>query len=182
LSAAMLLVRRSAARAHLVLRRLQPRRFDSHTATHGDHAHPPMESVNESFGPGFYISLATLTTGFVLYRLTQSTEKSASHTWISSLIDKWTPSERIWEERNAIRTAAMEKAAEDRHLFLGARPNDTIDLLSQEIFNTGSPFNVPAGSTADLSAVAAHYHRRNREVEERRIARMKYGQVVSLYD
>jgi hypothetical protein len=82
--------------------------------------------------PGFYISLATLTTSFILYRLTQSTEMSGSHSWISSLIEKWTPSERIWEERNAIRTAAMEKAAEDRHLFLGARPNDTIDLLSQE--------------------------------------------------
>jgi len=177
----MFLARRSAARAPPVLRRLQPRRFDSHTATHGDH-HPPMEPVNESFGPGFYISLATLTTGFILYRLTQSTEMSGSHSWISSLIEKWTPSERIWEERNAIRTAAMEKAAEDRHLFLGARPNDTIDLLSQEVFNTGSPFNVPAGSTADLSAVAAHYHRRNREMEERRISRMKDGQVVSLYD
>lgn len=49
------------------------------------------------------------------------------------------------------------------------------------MMNTGSPYNVSPGSQADLSAVVAHYHRKNQEMEEARAARMKEGKG-SLYD
>lgn len=54
--------------------------------------------------------------------------------------------------------------------------------VDHSIFNTGSPYNVAAGTTADLSAVAEHYHKKNQAIEEARVARMKDGKVVSLYD
>ncbi|KAL2004387.1 hypothetical protein VTN02DRAFT_2033 [Thermoascus thermophilus] len=174
----MFLARRSVAPVRQLLRRQQPRRFDSHAA-HTDHHHAGPAS--ESYGPGFYVSVLTLTAGFVLYRLHRSTEESGSQSWISSLINKWTPSEKLFEQRNAIRTVAMEKAAHDRHLFQAQGPREYIELRHPEVFNTGSPYNVAAGSSADLSAVAAHYERKNREVEAARVARMQDGKVVSIY-
>lgn len=48
--------------------------------------------------------------------------------------------------------------------------------------NASGPYNVPAGALADMSAVSAHYNRENQLAEEERVARMKEGKVVSLYD
>ncbi len=39
-------------------------------------------------------------------------------------------------------------------------------------FNTGSPYNVPAGHTADLSALRAHYQQKNLEKEEEQMAKV----------
>ncbi|KAL1980027.1 hypothetical protein VTN96DRAFT_4786 [Rasamsonia emersonii] len=172
----MFLARRSVAPARQqLLRRQQPRRFDSHAAHHAAPA-------NESFGPSFYVAVTTFATGYVLYRIHKASQESGSETWLSSLIRKWTPLEKVFEERNAIRTAAMEKAAVDRHLFASAPGKEYIDLKMPELFNAGSPYNVPPGSQADLSAVAAYYHQKNKEIEEQRVARMKDGKVVSIYD
>lgn len=55
-------------------------------------------------------------------------------------------------------------------------------IARSRLFNSGSPYNVPAGSRADMSAVVAHYENKNREQEESRVARMKDGKVVSVYD
>ena len=44
-------------------------------------------------------------------------------------------------------------------------------LLLHRIFNTGSPYNVPAGHSVDLSAVIAHYEKQNVLTEEKRIER-----------
>jgi hypothetical protein len=38
----------------------------------------------------------------------------------------------VFEERNAIHTAALEQAAADRHLFVGATRQDYVDLRSNE--------------------------------------------------
>ncbi|KAL1965983.1 hypothetical protein VTN77DRAFT_4923 [Rasamsonia byssochlamydoides] len=176
----MFLARRSVAPARQLLRPQQPRRFASHAA-HGDHHHHAAP-VNESFGPSFYVAVSTFAAGYILYRIDKASKESGSESWISSLIRKWMPSEKIFEERNAIRTAALEKAAVDRHLFISAPGKEYIELKDPELFNSGSPYNVPAGSQADLSAVAAYYHKKNQEMEERRVARMKDGKVVSIYD
>lgn len=51
------------------------------------------------------------------------------------------------------------------------------------VFNQGSPINMPAGnSSADLTAVVAHYEEKNRAVESRRVSRMKDGKVESIYE
>lgn len=36
---------------------------------------------------------------------------------MTGLINKWTPSQEVFEQRNAIHTAIMDKAAFDRHLL-----------------------------------------------------------------
>ena len=42
------------------------------------------------------------------------------------------------------------------------------------VFNTGSPYNVPAGHSIDLTAVIAHYEKENAETELKRIERLKW--------
>ncbi|KAB8067876.1 hypothetical protein BDV29DRAFT_78843 [Aspergillus leporis] len=173
----MFFARRSAASARLLLRNQPQRRFDSHATHH--HAEP----VNESLGRSFYVTIGSFASVYVLYRLSKSNQESGSPSWISNLIEKWTPSEKIFEERNAIRTVIMEKAAHDRHLFQSQGPRATFELKQPEVsFNSASPYNVAAGSAADLSQVTAHYERQNQELETARVTRMQDGKVVSLYD
>ena len=64
-----------------------------------------------------------------------------------------------------------------------ARRNSHTDTSFYRAFNTGSPINVSAGNgSADLKHVVAHYEARNKATEEKRVARMKDGKVVSIYD
>ncbi|KAA8642223.1 putative NADH-ubiquinone oxidoreductase 178 kDa subunit [Aspergillus tanneri] len=170
----MFFTRRSVAPARQLLRNQPPRRFDSHAAHHA-------EPVNESFGRSFYVTIGTFASGYVLYRLHKSSQEPGSQSWISNLIEKWTPSEKVFEQRNALHTVAMEKAAHDRHLFLSQGPRATIELKQPEVsFNSSPPYNVPAGSAVDLSHVITHYEHENKEKEEARVVRMKDGK--SLYD
>ncbi|KAL4784251.1 hypothetical protein BJX76DRAFT_357214 [Aspergillus varians] len=172
----MILARRSVASTRLLLRNQQPRRFDSHAA---HHAAP----VSESFGRSFYITVGTFASAFALYQVTKPTKDTDSQSWITRSIEKWTPSEKMFEDRNALHTAAVEKAAQDRHLFLGREVSDAHELKSPETsFHPGHPYNVIAGSKADLSHVIAHYETKNQKIEEARVARLQDGKVVSIYD
>jgi hypothetical protein len=54
--------------------------------------------------------------------------------------------------------------------------------MIDSMFNARTPYNVSPGSQADLSSVVAHYERRNKDIEEARVARMKEGQVQSIYE
>ena len=100
----------------------------------------------------------------------------------------------------------MEKVAADRHLLGSQGPAEAFSLRQPEyvmvapemlfflvmlivlffllssMMNSGSPYNVSPGSQADLSHVVAHYQRKNQEAEADRVARMKDGKVVSLYE
>lgn len=40
-------------------------------------------------------------------------------------------------------------------------------------FNSGSPYNIPAGHSADLGGLKAHYAKKNVEAEEKRIMRLQ---------
>ncbi|PYH46661.1 putative NADH-ubiquinone oxidoreductase 178 kDa subunit [Aspergillus saccharolyticus JOP 1030-1] len=172
----MFFARRSVASARLLLRNQQPHRFGSHAA---HHAAP----VNESFGRSFYVTVGSFASCYVIYRIHKATEESGSQSWISNLIQKWTPSEQVFEQRNAIRTVAMEKAARDRHLFASQGPSETYGLMQPEVsFHAVQPYNLVAGGDADISQVVAHYERQNQAIEEARVARMKDGKVVSLYE
>ncbi|CEL08278.1 hypothetical protein ASPCAL11429 [Aspergillus calidoustus] len=172
----MILARRSVASARHLLQNQQPRRFDSHAA---HHAAP----VNESFGRSFYVAVGTFASAFALYHFTKATKESGSQSRISSFIEKWTPSEKTFEQRNALHTAAVEKAASDRHLFISQDLKSNYELRNPEAaFQPGKPYNVIPGSQADLSEVIAHYERENQKQEAARVARMKDGKVVSLYE
>ncbi|KAJ5266013.1 hypothetical protein N7524_007031 [Penicillium chrysogenum] len=190
----MFAARRSAPSTRQLLR--TQRRWGSHAA------HEP---VNEGFGRSFYVTCGSIASAYLLYRVSQSNEKSSEPSWISGLISKWTPSQEVFEQRNAIHTAMMEKAATDRHLLGSQGPPRgfcpstarVCDLVAPErlfflvlligfplssMMNAGSPYNVSPGSQADLSHVVAHYQRKNQEIEESRVARMKDGKVVSIYE
>ncbi|OQD78309.1 hypothetical protein PENDEC_c001G01687 [Penicillium decumbens] len=153
----MFAARRFAASSRRLAAQQPPRRFGSHSA----HAEP----MNEGFGRSFYVTVGAIASAYLLYRITNSTKESGSESWISGLISKWTPSEQEWEQRNAIHTALMEKAASDRHLLHSQGPREFYDLRTPEMLNNRFPQNVAPGSQADLSKVKAFYEAKNREIE-----------------
>ncbi|KAJ5952374.1 uncharacterized protein N7479_010787 [Penicillium vulpinum] len=166
----MFAARRSAPSARQLLR--TQRRWGSHAA------HAP---VNESFGRSFYVTCGSIASAFALYHVSKANEESGSPSWISDLISKWSPSQEVFEQRNAIHTAMMEKAASDRHLLGSQSQAEAFTLRQPDMMNAGSPYNVSPGSQADLSHVVAHYQRKNQEIEESRVARMKDGKS-SIYE
>ncbi|KAJ5936388.1 hypothetical protein N7454_005023 [Penicillium verhagenii] len=166
----MFAARRCAASSRQLLRSQPPRRFGS------SHAHA--EPVNESFGPSFYVTIGSFASAFLIYHVSKSTD---SENWISGLITKYTPSAEVAEQRNAIHTALLEKAAEDRHLLQSQGPREAYELMQPDMMNTGSPWNVSPGSQANLSKVVAHYEQRNKEIDASRIARMQ-GREISIHE
>ncbi|KAF3893282.1 hypothetical protein GY631_3754 [Trichophyton interdigitale] len=169
----MFLARRATAPARRALVQRQPRRFDSHSAHH--------EPVNEHLGRGFYIAVASIPVGLALYKY--STSDASSKPWLTRAIETFTASEAVLERNNALHTRAIEEAAADRHLFHSQNPPLTIDMSFPELFNTGSPINMsPGRSSGDLSAVVAHYEKRQADMEKARVGRMKDGKVQSLYE
>lgn len=80
----------------------------------------------------FYVTIGTFASAYLLYRWSKSAEEAGSKSWVSSLVDKWaTPTETL-EHRNAIHTAALEKAAHDRHLFQSQGPSAHYELKHNE--------------------------------------------------
>ncbi|KAJ5677398.1 uncharacterized protein N7477_003031 [Penicillium maclennaniae] len=153
----MFAARRFVASSRRVAAQQPPRRFGSHSA----HAEP----VNEGIGRSFYVTVGSIASAYILYRISKSTEDSGSESWVSGLISKFTPSEKDFEQRNAIHTALMEKAAADRHLLHSQGPRESYELRMPEMLNSRFPYNVAPGSQADLSKVKAYYERQNAEIE-----------------
>lgn len=57
------------------------------------------------------------------------------------------------------------------------------DASGDRVFNQGSPINMPAGNaSADLTAIVAHYERKNAAMEAQRVAQLKDGKVQSIYE
>lgn len=92
--------------------------------------------------------MGTFAGSYVLYRIHKSYEESGSESWISKVITEWTPSEKLFEQRNAIHTAAMEKAARDRHLFMGSQQAETAPLRTPEYVTTCLRLNLIQPLTA----------------------------------
>ncbi|KAJ5884040.1 uncharacterized protein N7473_010926 [Penicillium subrubescens] len=165
----MFAARRSAASTRQLMRQ-PPRRFGSHSA----HSEP----VNEGFGRSFYVTAGSIASAYILYRISSASQESDSESFIAGLVNKFSTPQEVLEQRNAIHTALLEKAAEDRHLLQSQGPREFIELKQPDMFNARPPYNVSPGSQADLSAVVAHYERQNRDIEEARAARMKDGKSV----
>lgn len=51
-------------------------------------------------------------------------------------------------------------------------------IPDSRVFNTGSPFNVPAGHTVNLDKVIAHYHKENKNSNKAREARAKAAETA----
>lgn len=80
----------------------------------------------------FYVTVGSFASAYILYRVSQSNEDSGSESWISSLINKYTPSQEEFEKRNSIHTALLEKAAADRHLLQSQGPSEAYELRQPE--------------------------------------------------
>ncbi|KAI4177946.1 MAG: hypothetical protein LQ343_000030 [Gyalolechia ehrenbergii] len=143
-----------------------------HEPTH--HGHHP-EPVNEPLGRGFYLAIAALPLSFAVYKFSRSSDGSGaefSQPWLTRILRRYDEWSNSWAESNAVHTKAIEQAAHDRNLFHNSRPSPLVDLSFPEIFNTGSPHNIPAGHGANLNELIAHYHRKNAEQDAKTRARM----------
>ncbi|KAL2036859.1 hypothetical protein N7G274_010402 [Stereocaulon virgatum] len=149
----------------------------AHAASAGQHGpghsanHP--EPVEEHFGRGFYISIAGLALSFAYYKFSRSSSDPDHQPLLTRLIQSYSWWQDEFARRNTVHTAMVEQAAADRNLFQSSPWNHHIDLKFPEVFNTGSPYNVPAGHSINLEAVKAHYEKQNAELDRKRMERLK---------
>ncbi|KAH9902156.1 hypothetical protein F4778DRAFT_736522 [Xylariomycetidae sp. FL2044] len=136
--------------------------------SHAHHAPPP--AVEEGLGPAFYIFAGAVPAAIVAYQITRpgtDGEPSALSKWLSSFqyFDDW-------ERRNAIRTAMIEQAAHDRHLFQYAGRNMHVELKTPELIYSGSQISVPAGHYPNLDHLTEHYRQKFHKEEERKLKKL----------
>ncbi|KAL2058577.1 hypothetical protein ABVK25_001305 [Lepraria finkii] len=149
-----------------------------HAASAGGHGsghyanHP--EPVEEHLGRGFYVSIAALALSFAAYKFSRSSSDPDKQPLITRLIQSYNWWQDEFGRRNTMHTKMVEQAAADRNLFQSSPWSHHVDLKFPEIFNTGSPYNVPAGHSIDLEAVKAHYEKQNAEAELKRMERLKW--------
>ncbi|KAH8150410.1 uncharacterized protein LAJ45_05621 [Morchella importuna] len=125
------------------------------THHHDDHHHHP--AAEETFGKGFYLSIAAVVGCLAFYKLEQSTA-GAKGAPLTRAIEYYSDLSKDWEERNVRHTSMVERAAADRSLFEDSTPSKTVNLRFPERFNTGSPYMNEIGWQGnDLLALKAHY-------------------------
>ncbi|EFW99523.1 NADH-ubiquinone oxidoreductase [Grosmannia clavigera kw1407] len=141
---------------------------DSHSHDHHDHhdRHDSHASVDEPMGKGFYVALAAIPATWILYTLKNS-GKDGQPTALESYFSKFDYLTEQWEVRNTLRTAAIEQATHDRILLQTVPRNSQVDLRFPEVFQSGSPYNVPAGHAVNLNHVVAHYKDQHYKETER---------------
>ncbi|KAK5127040.1 hypothetical protein LTR85_008399 [Meristemomyces frigidus] len=163
----------------------QPRRYagDSQGAHEkfephgGRNKHP----VNESLGPGFYMTLAAIPASFALYKFTrQGTDEQPFFT--RYIRDTYNGYAEKWARRNDMHTQMIEQAAADRNLFLNESQSThrRVDLRFPEQFNVGSPWNVPAGQgSANIDHVIAKYEQEAFAENDRKLQQLRENKVPS---
>ncbi|KAM3074845.1 hypothetical protein ACMFMG_008258 [Clarireedia jacksonii] len=139
--------------------------FAGSSTEHGHHHAGPKD---ESLGLGFFIVLAAIPVSIGVYQFAQPSA-DGSPSSITKMIDGFSYYKERNAERNALHVNAIEKAAADRHLFNNSAGARTVNLKFPETFNSGSPFNVPAGHGArNMEDLVAHYTKLNQESDEKR--------------
>ncbi|KAF1808068.1 hypothetical protein P152DRAFT_462942 [Eremomyces bilateralis CBS 781.70] len=134
--------------------------------SHGSHHSEP---VNESLGKGFWVTLAAIPTGALLYNILASGEKPFITRWIESY-GHW---QNKWAETNALRSAYIQQAREDRNIIVNSKYRGPSELNGAEVFNAGSPYNVPAGHGINLDKLVEHYEIKSREVDAKIASNMR---------
>ncbi|KAI5295480.1 hypothetical protein KEM52_001254 [Ascosphaera acerosa] len=171
----MFAAKQSARAARTCVRQAQ-RRYASHAHEHHHHAEP----VNVNLKPSLFITLAALPLGYSLYSWANSNPDAKPV--ITRLIERFTIAEEKLAQKNHIHTLAAERAAFDKQLFAGCKPDMNLQLLMPEMMNSSGTMNVPAGHGNDLAGVVAYYNAKNASLEQARQARMGNGKVQSIYD
>ncbi|KAK3936485.1 hypothetical protein QBC46DRAFT_357435 [Diplogelasinospora grovesii] len=140
--------------------------------SHGSHGHghhaPPVE---ESLGTAFYVAVGAVPACMLLYSVSRP-GKDGEPSGISKMLERVSDMKEQWETRNHLMTAALEQAAHDKHLLYHAPRNTHVELKYPEVFQHGSPFNVPAGHYINMDKVVAHYRKQHLEEEERKAKKL----------
>jgi len=137
--------------------------------TNTEHGHHHTGPVNESLGTQFYVVLALVPAALGVYALSRKSEDGSVPAF-SRFIDSYSYYKEKWAARNTLHTAMIEQAAFDRNLFQSSKGSSNVTMKFPEIFNTGSPFNVPAGQGgANLDKLVAHYEKVNADEEARKV-------------
>ncbi|KAI4134968.1 MAG: hypothetical protein LQ347_001080 [Umbilicaria vellea] len=128
---------------------------------------------------GFYVVLGLIPLSFAIYKFSRSSDGSsadAAQPLLTRIMNSYSQYGERWAARNTLHTAMIEQAAHDRNLFHSSPPSKHIDLKFPEIFNTGSPYNVPAGQGgANLDALIAHYEKINADHDAAKRKEMEEG-------
>ncbi|KAF2806662.1 uncharacterized protein BDZ99DRAFT_500758 [Mytilinidion resinicola] len=172
---AMLSLRRTALASARTARAAVPRlRRSAHHDAHHDAHHGP---VNELFGPKFYIGVAAIPALLGLYYVSRSSD--GDRPFLYRYIDSYSEYKAFWAEQNDIHVKALERAGADRNLFIHSKGQQTVDLkfpdIFNRIFNVGSPYNVPAGSSVNLDKLIAKYEKESYEAQEAKLQALKDG-------
>ncbi|KAK5691435.1 hypothetical protein LTR97_011428 [Elasticomyces elasticus] len=173
---------RSARRLRPQVSQKQPRRFETQGAepssfkAEGGQANYPK---TESFGRGFYFTLAAIPFSFALYQFTR--QGTNERPWATRYItDTYNGYAEKWARRNDTHTHAVEQAASDKLLFINEIRNGPrfVDLKFPEQFNAGSPWNVPAGQgSANMDQVIAKFEKASYEENARKLQQLRDNQV-----
>ncbi|KAF8473893.1 hypothetical protein BDZ91DRAFT_712780 [Kalaharituber pfeilii] len=100
----------------------------------------------ETFGKGFFITIAILAGTLSIYKLERSiTSADPSKSPITRLIGYYSDLSELWRDRNERHTAIVVQAGRDRALFQASTPSRVVPLRYLESFNHGSPRNNEAG-------------------------------------
>jgi len=73
----------------------------------------------------------------------------------------------------------IEQAAADRNLFLNSKGSPHVDLRFPEIFNTGSPWNIQAGQSANMDKLIAHYEKQSFDAQEQHLKDLREGNLLA---
>ncbi|KAF2465032.1 uncharacterized protein BDR25DRAFT_306888 [Lindgomyces ingoldianus] len=163
----------STARKSRINLTRQPRRYahDEHTHAAG---HAP---VNESFGWGFWGTVALVPTLGALYQVSRPDPDSDSPPLLTRMIAEYHSHQEEWAAKNDLHVRLLEQAGSDRVLFANSKPQEFIDLRSPDVFNVGSPYNVPAGSQANISHAIEKYRKDAFEDNERKLQALREGTI-----
>jgi len=143
--------------------------FAGSSTEHGHHQAAP---ENESLGTGFFILLAGVPIVLGVYSLSRPSA-NGDLKGFSKMIHKYQEYKDSLERKNGAHVAMLEQAAFDRNLFQSDKGSSHIDLRFPEIFNTGAPWNVPAGhGPRNIDQLVAHYEKKNAEAEEAKLKRL----------
>ncbi|KAI0391677.1 hypothetical protein F5Y17DRAFT_439697 [Xylariaceae sp. FL0594] len=136
---------------------------------HNHHSHTA-HGVEEGLGTAFYVFAGAVPASLLAYQITRPGADGAPSTFSTWLrqFDYFND----WEARNTIRTDLIEQAAHDKHLFLNAGRSTHVELKTPELLYSGSPWNVPAGHSANLDHVTEHYRKQALAEEERKVKKL----------
>jgi len=153
------------------------RRYASGHHGHDSHHTGP---TTESFGTGFYVSLAAVPTGLLIYSMTAPGKDGKPYT-TRMMADTLSDYKTMFAERNETHTRAMEQAGKDRLLFLTETSQGAprhVDHRYPESLAASSPWNVVAGhGTANIDALVAKYQKEAYEDNEKKLQQVKENKV-----